>query len=275
MTTQIVEGLELFSEAQLESLEFLPEELENIEFELYPNLESISPEQVAKDLEAYFEGDIEAAGLEVVTRSREHRHRYPTRGQKGPAQPGTRKTNHTRINDLNSLIDFNAANRENFPAEPRNTRMPKTGMNIASSGGWVAYGRISQGRRAGVSAVITRSMIRKGTHAGVYQFPFFRRQTGILIVRGHLLARVLGGSGTNPRNLVPLYHNRNNLPMYQDIEKKIQDYVSRGGTVRFSAIPEYGKPGPLPTAITISATDFFSGAAILRGRNRVRFDTGF
>jgi hypothetical protein len=64
MTTQIVEGLELFSEAQLESLEFLAEELENIEFELYPNLESISPEQVAKDLEAYFEGGLEQAGLE-------------------------------------------------------------------------------------------------------------------------------------------------------------------------------------------------------------------
>jgi hypothetical protein len=64
MTTQIVENLELFSEAQLKALEFLPEELENIESELYPNLESISPEQVAKDLEAYFEGDVEGAGLE-------------------------------------------------------------------------------------------------------------------------------------------------------------------------------------------------------------------
>jgi hypothetical protein len=62
MTTPIVENLELFSEAQLESLEFLPEELENIEFELYPNLESISPEQVAKDLEAYFEGGVEQTG---------------------------------------------------------------------------------------------------------------------------------------------------------------------------------------------------------------------
>jgi hypothetical protein len=70
MTTPIVEGLELFSEAQLESLEFLPEELENIEFELYPNLESISPEQVAKDLEAYFEGGLEEAGLEALGRSR-------------------------------------------------------------------------------------------------------------------------------------------------------------------------------------------------------------
>ena len=69
MTTQIVENLESFSEAELESLEFVPEELENIESELYPNLESISPEEVAKDLEAYFEGDIEQVGLEGIDRS--------------------------------------------------------------------------------------------------------------------------------------------------------------------------------------------------------------
>jgi hypothetical protein len=78
MTTQIVENLELFSEAQLESLEFLPEELENIEFELYPSLESISPEQVAKDLEAYFEGGFEEAGLE----------RLGGRGGRGGARSG-------------------------------------------------------------------------------------------------------------------------------------------------------------------------------------------
>jgi hypothetical protein len=68
MITQIVENLESFSEAQLEALEFLPEELENIESELYPSLESISLEEVAKDLEAYFEGDIEQAGLETRLR---------------------------------------------------------------------------------------------------------------------------------------------------------------------------------------------------------------
>jgi uncharacterized protein YkwD len=70
MTTQIVENLELFSEAQLESLEFLPEELENIEFELCPNLDSISPEQVAKDLEAYFAGKVEMTELKTLRRPR-------------------------------------------------------------------------------------------------------------------------------------------------------------------------------------------------------------
>ncbi|BAY95684.1 MULTISPECIES: ribonuclease domain-containing protein [unclassified Tolypothrix] len=80
MTRQIVENLELFSEAQLEALEFLPEELENIESELYPNLESISLEEVAKDLEAYFEGGVEQAGLEARGRSRGGRGGAPSGG---------------------------------------------------------------------------------------------------------------------------------------------------------------------------------------------------
>ncbi|WP_292753864.1 hypothetical protein [Nostoc sp. NMS4] len=41
MTAQIIEQFELFSEAELETLEFLPEELESIEAELIPDLESI------------------------------------------------------------------------------------------------------------------------------------------------------------------------------------------------------------------------------------------
>ncbi len=87
MTTQIVENLELFSEAQLEALEFLPEELENIESELYPNLESISLEEVAKDLEAYFEGGVEQAGLEA---------RGPG-GARGGTRGGTRGGIRSRI----------------------------------------------------------------------------------------------------------------------------------------------------------------------------------
>ncbi|MFN6480408.1 hypothetical protein [Nostoc sp. DedQUE07] len=55
MRTQIVEQIELFSEAELESLEFVPEELEAIEAERVPDLDSISFEEVAKEMEAYFE----------------------------------------------------------------------------------------------------------------------------------------------------------------------------------------------------------------------------
>ncbi|KAB8315763.1 hypothetical protein SD81_030920 [Tolypothrix campylonemoides VB511288] len=64
MKAQIVEQVEFFSEAELQSLEFVPEELEAIEAERVPDLDSISFEEVAKDLEAYFEGGVEEAALE-------------------------------------------------------------------------------------------------------------------------------------------------------------------------------------------------------------------
>ena len=52
MKAQTVEQVELFTEAELESLDFVPEELEAIEQERVPNLESISFEDIAEDLEA-------------------------------------------------------------------------------------------------------------------------------------------------------------------------------------------------------------------------------
>ena len=65
MKAQIVEQIELFSEAELESLEYLPEELEALEEQRVPDLDSISFEDIAEELEAYFEGDMEGAGLEA------------------------------------------------------------------------------------------------------------------------------------------------------------------------------------------------------------------
>jgi hypothetical protein len=73
--TQTIEPIDFFSEAELESLEFVPEELEAIEAERVPDLDSISFEDIAKDLEAYFEGEAEGARLEARggRRKRENR----------------------------------------------------------------------------------------------------------------------------------------------------------------------------------------------------------
>ncbi len=69
MKAQIVtiQQVELFTEAELESLEFVPEELEAIEQERVPNLESISYKDIAEDLEAissFLEDTAEALALE-------------------------------------------------------------------------------------------------------------------------------------------------------------------------------------------------------------------
>jgi hypothetical protein len=81
MKAQIVEQIELFSEAELESLEFLPEELEAIEEERVPDLDSISFEDIAEELEAYFEGEVEVAQLESRRRGgwRKRENRPPQR----------------------------------------------------------------------------------------------------------------------------------------------------------------------------------------------------
>jgi predicted DNA-binding protein (UPF0251 family) len=55
MKTQIIKQVEFFSEAEMESLEFVPEELEAIEAERVPDLESISFEDVAEAMEAFLE----------------------------------------------------------------------------------------------------------------------------------------------------------------------------------------------------------------------------
>lgn len=61
MKAQIVEQVEFFSKAELESLEFVPEELDAIEAERVPDLDSISFEGIAESLEAVLEGYVDAA----------------------------------------------------------------------------------------------------------------------------------------------------------------------------------------------------------------------
>jgi hypothetical protein len=69
MKAQIVEPLKFFSEAELESLEFLPEELEAIEEERVPDLDSISFEDIAEDLEAILETDRRSTILNAAART--------------------------------------------------------------------------------------------------------------------------------------------------------------------------------------------------------------
>jgi hypothetical protein len=95
MTAQIVEQVELFSEAELQSLEFVPEELEAIEAERVPDLDSISFEDIAEALEASFMAfeDTAEANLESflsklfsIFKPRGRRRRRQTQGQT-PGQP--------------------------------------------------------------------------------------------------------------------------------------------------------------------------------------------
>jgi hypothetical protein len=71
--------------------------------------------------------------------------------------------------------------------------------------------------------------------------------------RGHLLARQLGGSGTDRRNLVPLYRAANS-PEMSGAEQKIADSIAAGNTVFYSSVPVYeNQNNPIPIGVTMTA----------------------
>ena len=100
MKAQIVEQIEFFSEAELESLEFLPEELEAIEEERVPDLDSISFEDIAEDLEAVLEG------------------RRPGSPRPGSPRPGSRPSSPSR------------------PPPPRTLRYLQVSKLVLGNRGW-------------------------------------------------------------------------------------------------------------------------------------------
>lgn len=202
-------------------------------------------------------------------------HRYRTRTAALTRTPGANAAapGHTTITALEEMVS--PSRFENMPALAATSVMPSD-RNVSTSGGWVEYEAILHGQRAGVRALVTPSMLRTGT-APSYDIPFIRRRSGLIIVRGHLLAKVLGGSGSQPRNLVPLYHSRNNLPMYKQFEHRVKTRVLKGDPVYVEIRPHYplggGPMAAFPDYISYTARTQ-SGANVLPG-SFMRIPTGF
>lgn len=182
-----------------------------------------------------------------------------------------------RITDLRALTDYTAGENMAGTVELQVTgngtpipphRYPGYG-NIQ---GWIRYGAIINGRRTAMSALITTPMIGQGT-TPTYDFPFIVRYGGGLIARGHLLARSLGGSGSNPRNLVPMLQIRANIRMYSAFERRVRQAVLNDGIpVEYTVTPIYWASNSLwPAEIRFSARNYFTREKI--GRN-VTFSTG-
>jgi hypothetical protein len=105
--------------------------------------------------------------------------------------------------------------------------------------GYISYGELSNGARHIMEAVVTPPMIGHGTNAN-YEFPFMTVRKSGYFAAGHLLAKTLGGSGTDPRNLVPIFHQFANLPMYHQFEGAVrQAVVDNGDWVRYRVTPYY------------------------------------
>jgi hypothetical protein len=110
------------------------------------------------------------------------------------------------------------------------------------------------GRATGAAATITREMLGSGSAASRAIRPAGFAGGGANHARGHLISRLLGGSGRDPRNLTTLYQNPVNSPVMRGFEQQVANAVRGGQTVRYEAVPIYRGSELVPRAITLRAT---------------------
>jgi hypothetical protein len=110
------------------------------------------------------------------------------------------------------------------------------------------------GRTTGAAATITRDMLNTGTAASRSIRPAGFLGGGANHARGHLISRLLGGSGRDPRNLTTLYQNPVNTPVMRGFEQQVANAVRGGQTVRYEVVPIYRGSELIPRGVTLRAT---------------------
>jgi len=87
-------------------------------------------------------------------------------------------------------------------------------------------------RATRVQARINKGNLNGGTPAAYYPPGWIKnlnqQNQRAIIARGHLLAQVLGGSGSDPRNIVPICHRSTNSDMEHDIELPVRNLLRDG-----------------------------------------------
>lgn len=123
--------------------------------------------------------------------------------------------------------------------------------------GWIVYGPLdSYGRATGAVGSITRTMIWTGTATSTKVNPE-DYESGQGLARGHLIAKSLGGSGTDKRNLVTIYQNPVNCPIMSGYENTIKLVVLAGQSVYMKVKPFYVDDNGMPLFLTMHAIGNF------------------
>jgi hypothetical protein len=120
----------------------------------------------------------------------------------------------------------------------------------------VRYGQpTALGQATRVMATLTAPMLAFGTKADRRQTPPGWQGNGDEFneARGHLLAKQLGGSGRDPRNLVTQTQKPSNSPQMRDFEDRVKRRVQGGEVVEYSAMPLYSAGALPPERILLSA----------------------
>jgi RHS repeat-associated protein len=121
--------------------------------------------------------------------------------------------------------------------------------------GYIEYGDLDElGRPTGVNAKINSEMIGTGTRANPSIKPPGFGGGGAGHSRGHLIARILGGSGDDARNLVTLYQNPVNSPVMRGYDSQMRAAIEAGETILYKVTPLYQGSNGMPAALTLRAT---------------------
>lgn len=131
-----------------------------------------------------------------------------------------------------------------------------TQEDLKTSASWIQYEPLdSLGRAVGADALLDKARIGTGSSADPNIRPtgFISGKAPYYHSRGHLIARVLGGSGSDPRNLCTLYQQPVNSPYMTKYETLIRDALERGDLVRYRVRVLYDGNDLLPAAITLEA----------------------
>ncbi|MEU6774795.1 RHS repeat-associated core domain-containing protein [Streptomyces sp. NPDC046759] len=106
-------------------------------------------------------------------------------------------------------------------------------------GGRVNWTLDEHGRPYEMNSVLTRDMLDEGTEANPSIRPPGFLGGAYNQARGHMLARMLGGSGDHPDNLFAITQNPTNSPEMRDWEQDMYDAVRKGEVVHYNVYLEY------------------------------------
>jgi hypothetical protein len=128
------------------------------------------------------------------------------------------------------------------------------GGNVTRARGFIRYRGVDElARPTGVTARIVPDMIGTGTSSNPSIRPPGFQGAAAGHARGHLLARVLGGSGAEYENLITIIQNPVNSPVMRDFELRVAYAVRRGLIIDYTANPVYNGSELMPQGITITA----------------------
>lgn len=137
----------------------------------------------------------------------------------------------------------------------------KAGTKIAEIGtkatktGYIKYGELdSLGRATGAEAYITKDMIGTGSRAkqSIKPAGYIKGTSPVYHHRGHIIAKDLGGSGTDARNLTTLYSHAN-TPIMRNHEQEVKKIIQNGENIYYKSSPIYKDDSLIPRGITLEA----------------------